>query len=182
MRFLKTLTINRRAIFDPRLHVDINNGVVMETPFSLTLPKGGTADTPSSLLRTNGMIRYNTDTDEVQVYQANNWRTLRFKESTGITQQTMAVGDAVNTVFGPLSPQPPTTVQSGATWGGQNLIVVVGNVFQVSTSNYVVIDGASITIGPDALGPYTSGQKYIQFTSAPPGLATPVIVLHGFDQ
>jgi hypothetical protein len=65
----------------------------------------------------------------------------------------------------------------------KNIIVIVGNVFQVSVTNYVVIDGANITIAAgSAPGPYTSGQKYIQFTSSVPGASTPVVVLSGFDQ
>ena len=181
MRFLKTQTINRRAIYDSRLAVDVNNTVTMATSLSMILPySSGVVSAP-----VKGQMRYNSVSNEVEVYQGNGsstWRALRYKESVGITQQTMAVGDGVNTVFGPLSPQPPTVVQSDATWGPQNLIVIVGNVFQISTTNYEVVDGASIVIGPSALGPYTSGQKYIQFTSSVPGLATPVVVLHGFDK
>ena len=70
--------------------------------------------------------------------------------------------------FIPLNPIPPAVVQSGATWGGQNLIVIVGNVFQVFNTNYTITN-------PGA------GVYNIQFnTAAPNGQA--VSVLHGFDK
>jgi hypothetical protein len=177
MRFLKTLSLNRRAIYDDRLAVDTANGVVMNTPNNLLMPKGATGDRPDAPL--TGMIRYNTSTNEVEVYQgvggSATWRSLRFKESSEIVQQAF-IGDAETTVFGPLDPQPPTIVASGATWTGANLIVIVGNVFQTWNTNYLIVDGA------DTVPQLITGQKYIQFTSAPPGLATPIVILHGFDQ
>jgi hypothetical protein len=177
MRFLKTLSLNRRAIYDDRLAIDTANGVVMNTPNNLLMPKGATGDRPIS--PSTGMIRYNTSTNEVEVYQgvggSATWRSLRFKESTEIIQQAF-IGDAETVVFGPLDPQPPTIVASGATWTGANLIVVVGNVFQTWNTNYLIVDGA------DTSPQLITGQKYIQFTSAPPGLSTPIVILHGFDQ
>jgi hypothetical protein len=177
MRFLKTLSLNRRAIYDDRLAVDTANGVVMNTPNNLLMPKGATGDRPGAPL--TGMIRYNTTNNEVEVYQgvggSATWRSLRFKESTEIIQQAF-IGDAETVVFGPLDPQPPTIVASGATWTGANLIVVVGNVFQTWNTNYLIVDGA------DTSPQLITGQKYIQFTSAPPGLSTPIVILHGFDQ
>jgi hypothetical protein len=176
MRFLKTLTLNRRAIYDDRLAIDITDGIVMNTPNSLLLPKGNNStDRPASPV--TGMIRYNTTSNDVEVYQGSSatWRSIRYKESTGITQQTFT-GDGVGVNFGPLNPQPPTTVESGKTWTGANLLVIVGNVFQTHNTNYLIVDGA--TLG----SPYISGQKYIQFTSSVPGLSTPIVILHGFDQ
>jgi hypothetical protein len=147
----------------------------------MTLPKSS-----SVVAGVEGMIRYNTSTHQVEVFQGNAgsstaaWRTLRFKEATQITKETFT-GDGVNAVF-PLSTQPPTTVESGATWGDDNLIVIVGGVYQIGFTNYEVVLGETITIGPTALGPYTTGQYYIKFTSSSPGLDTLITVLHGFDQ
>jgi hypothetical protein len=173
MRFLKTLSLNRRAIYDDRLAVDTANGVVMNTPNNLLMPKGATEDRPGTPL--TGMIRYNTSTNNVEVYQgiggSATWRSLRFKESTSITQQTLGVGDAVETIFGPLNPAPPSVVASGITWGGQNLIVVVENVIQLHTTNYVVV------LDPVGRDP----GYYLEFGSPVP-LAKPITVLHGFDQ
>lgn len=173
MRFLKTLSLNRRAIHDDRLAVDTANGVIMNTPNNLLMPKGDTDNRPAS--PSTGMIRYNTTNDEVEVYQgiggSATWRSLRFKESTGITQQTLGTGDAIETIFGPLNPAPPSVVQSGETWGGQNLIVVVENVIQLHTTNYVIVQDPA---GKDP-------GYYLEFGSAVP-LGKPVTVLHGFDR
>ena len=185
MRFLKTLTLNRRAVYDSRVALTTENNFTLADSLSMVLPKSDASISSPTV----GQVRYNTTLDEVEVYQgiggAAMWRSLRFKEPSAITQQAIGTGDGTNTVFGPLSPQ-PVIGESGITWDvtqhAKQLIVVVGNVFQISGTNYIVIDGADIIIGAGAAGPYTTGQKYIQFTSAVPGLATPVVVLHGFDQ
>jgi hypothetical protein len=141
----------------------------MSTTNNLLLPKGSTANRPVAPL--DGMIRYNTTLGEVELYQVSTWRSLRFKESTQITQQSLGNGDYVETYFGPLNPAPPTTVQSGTTWGGQNLLVIVENVIQVFNTNYTIVQNPSGK---------TSGY-YIFFSSAVP-TAKPVTVLHGFDK
>ena len=145
MRYLRKQVLNRRAPWDQRLSVDINNAVVMTTTNNLTLPSGTTAQRP--VLPVNGMMRYNTDIvtgGELEVYQAGTWRSLRFKESNQITQQSLGAGDGTNLYFGPLSPAPPTTVQSNTTWGGQNVLVIVENVLQLSTTNYTIVQNPTI--------------------------------------
>ena len=188
MRILKTLTLNRRAIYDSRVALDTANTFTVADSTAMILPK---SDSSLTSVQTEGMIRYNTSTHDVEVYQGTGgsatWRSLRYREPNGIVVQNAGTGNGVNTVF-PLSPQPATTAANGVTWNvtqmAKNIIVIVGNVIQIAGTNYDVIDGADITIGPSALGPYTSGQKYIQFTSYVPGVATPevVTVLHRFDQ
>lgn len=145
MRYLRQQNINRRAPYDQRLYVDMTNSVVMTTTNNMLMPKGTTAERPVSPV--NGMIRYNTTLDEVEIYQATTWRSLRFKESVGIVQQTIGIGNAVETVFGPLNPAPPAYIQSGGTWGGQNLIVVVENVLQLSTTNYEILQNPGRATG-----------------------------------
>jgi hypothetical protein len=179
MRFLKRQTINRRQLKSTTVYSDITDANVYINPRnsgSLVLPSGTDAQQPGKPGATspiNGMMRYNTDTNEVQVYQSNTWRSLRFKESTGITQQTLGIGDASEVTFGPLNPAPPTTVQSGASWGGQNLLVIVENVLQVHTTNYTITQAPSN--GKSGIG------YWVTFSSAVP-LGKPVIVLIGFDQ
>lgn len=146
MRYLRKQVINRRAPYDQRLEVDINNNVVMSTPAGLQLPAGPTSSQPivsarygtSNVGDLSGMIRYNTQTSQFEGNQAGEWRAFRFKESTGITQQNIGAGDGNEVYFGPLNPAPPTLVQSGTTWGAQNLLVIVENVIQVSGTNYEV--------------------------------------------
>jgi len=180
MRYLRQQNINRRAPYDQRLYVDMTNSIVMTTTNNMLMPVGTTVQRPVSPV--DGMIRYNSDITtggEVEVFQNGIWRSLRFKESTQITKQSFT-GDGVTSVFGPLSPQPPTVIQSGATWSGDNLIVIVGGVYQVYNTNYLIEQGTALgapyDTGPDA------SKFYIHFTSASPGGTTPITILSGFDQ
>lgn len=144
MKFLKRSQLNSRNVKDNGVAIDINRQVIFNSPNSMLIPKGATADRPLS--PTNGHMRYNTDTNQLESYQGGSWRNLRFKESGGITQQTLGPGDYVETTFGPLIPAPPATSASGTTWGGQNLIVLVENVFQISNTNYIIVQNpANIT-------------------------------------
>jgi hypothetical protein len=197
MRYFNRQTLNRRTANSQTLYVDtdqqnfyvnVNNNTLINSKFAvdmhtnvsnLHLPKGATSDRPVS--PATGMIRYNTTTNEVEVYQGSSatWRAIRYKESTGITRETYT-GDGSTTVFGPLSIQPPSVVQTGTTWTGDNLIVIVGNVYQTWTANYLIKTGNDIGTPFDA--PPDNTQYYIQFTSASPGLSTPIVILHGFDQ
>jgi len=96
---------------------------------SMRLPKGATADRPQTSLAQSGMVRYNTTSDPtanpsttslgLEVYHDGAWRTVRFKGASTITKQTLSpVGNAVETVFGPLTYVPATA---------DNIIVLVEN-------------------------------------------------------
>jgi hypothetical protein len=152
MRFLKTLTLNRRAIYDDRLAIDTSNGVVMNTDNNLLIPKGTTAERPTSPV--NGMVRYNTDLNtpygEFEVYQGSSWRVVRFKESTGVTLQDAGTGNDVWTTFGPLTPDPfDNAYQASVTWNAtqiaKNLTVIVENVYQIGTVNFEVVQNPTTT-------------------------------------
>lgn len=178
MRFLKTLTLNRRAVYDSRVALTTSNTFTLADSQSMVLPKSNT----SVASPTVGQMRYNTTTDQVEVYQGigggATWRSLRFKESTQINRDNYT-GDGASTVFGPLTYQPPSVVQSGATWTGNNLIVIIGNVFQVENTNYLIRLGSALGAPYDT--PPNDTKYYIQFTSATPGLSTPIVILSGFD-
>lgn len=180
MRFLKRQTINRRQLRDTTVYSDVAGANVYINPRnsgSMVLPMGTTAQTPASPV--NGMMRYNVDIvsgGEVQVYQNGNWRSLRFKESTGITQQSLGYGDSVTTVFGPLNPAPPSVVQSGTSWSGANLIVVVENVIQLFNTNYVISQNPSIggvTYTPKVTGAQSSGATTLYFSTS---VVTPYLI------
>jgi hypothetical protein len=187
MRFLKTLTLNRRAIYDDRLAIDTASGVVMNTPNNLLIPKGGTADRPTSPV--NGMIRYNTELNEIpgfpgtyygefEVYQGSSWRILRFQEPNAISLQTLGPGDDSTVTFGPLNPDPFTyTAKSGVSWDAaqiaKNLVVLVENVFQIGTVNFNIIQLLT--------GPGSTPETYIQFGTPVPTTKY-VYILHKFDQ
>jgi len=181
MRFLKRKNLNFRNVKDNNVAVEITGEVKLDNTNVMLMPNGPTANRPGEIgaataTPVNGHMRYNTDTAEVEIYQANAWRTIRFKESTGITQQTAGTGDDTETKFGPLNPAPPTTVESGETWGGQNLIVLVENVFQIHTTNYTIEQNP--VAGPGA--PYAAGYYIVFDNPVPTGKA--VTVLHGFDR
>ena len=179
MRFLKTLTLNRRAIYDSRVALTTSNDLTLADSRTMVLPKSSSSVSSPTV----GQMRYNTSTDQVEVYQGvgggATWRSLRFKEATQISRENYT-GDGATSVFGPLTYQPPTVVESGSTWTGNNLIVIVGNVFQVENTNYLIQTGTTIG-APYDTGPNAS-TYYIKFTSASPGLSTPIVILHGFDQ
>jgi hypothetical protein len=149
MRYLKQQNINRRTANHASVYVDYTDTNVVLSPLNLgsvILPSGTSSQRPLSPI--NGMMRYNTNVStggEVEVYQNGVWRSLRFKESTGITQQNLGAGDDINTIFGPLSPQPPSVVASNSSWGGQNLIVVVENVIQLNNINYTVVQNPTFS-------------------------------------
>jgi hypothetical protein len=179
MRFLKTLTLNRRAIYDDRLAINTASEVVMNTPTNLLLPKGNTAALPVSPV--DGMIRYNSQTGQFQGRQAGAWRDFRFKESTNIVFQTnLAVGDDVETDFGPLSPDPFVySSESGVTWDAaqiaQNILVINETIWQVpgAGKDYIIVQKPT--------GPAGANETYIRFT-IPIATGRPVYVVHNIGQ
>lgn len=144
MRYLKRQTLDRRSANNTSLYTDSERINVYLEPVgtgSVVVPKGNNATKPSGV---TGMIRYNTDTNQFEGYQSGAWRTFRFKESTAITQQNLGAGNGTEVYFGPLNPTPPATVQSGGTWGGQNILVIVENVLQLNTTNYTVVQNPTL--------------------------------------
>lgn len=173
MRYLQRQLLNRRQVIDYGIAVGIGGDVVINSTNNMLLPKGTTSERP--VTPENGMVRFNTTTSEVEVYQGSSWRSLRFKEATGIVLQNLGVGDGSSTIFGPLS-NIPTSAESGVTWDvtqiAINLIVLVENVIQIANTNYTVVQNPG--------GPYSAGY-YIQFTG--PSIANKsIIVLNGFDR
>jgi hypothetical protein len=177
MRLLKAQNTNQRSIIGKGVKYDIDDQVIVDSNNVMLVPKGTTAQRPTS--PNNGHLRYNTTDNQFEAYQNSEWRELRFKEPNqdpGITQQNLGNGDATETVFGPLaSGDADYPVPAAA----QNVLVFVENVFQISTTNYTLEQSVSGNLtGPNS--PYADGW-YIKFTSAP-DLAKPITVLHNFDK
>jgi len=152
MRFLKRQTLDRRTANNTSLYSDAARANVYVSPVgagSLVLPNGTTAQQPAS--PSTGMMRYNTTTSEVEVYQSSAWRSLRYKEPGLITQQSLGAGDGLTVYFGPLNPAPATTAQSGMTWStaqmATNMLVIVDNVLQLSGTNYSVTQNPTLIAG-----------------------------------
>ena len=167
MKFLKKLQLAKKNLTDDRIAVDANSLVYFESTNAMKLPIGTTNQQPGQSENTvtspaNGMVRYNSSTNQLEAYQNSAWRNVRFKEATTITQQSAGTGDGTETKFGPLSPIPTAA---------QNVLVLVENVMQIATTNYTLVQNP---------GGYAAGY-YISFTSAVP-VGKPVTVLHGFDQ
>jgi hypothetical protein len=157
MRFLKQLQLNKRDVKDQRVSALGNGEILLKSTHSLQLPSGnGSTNRPGS--PTAGMIRYNTTSANVEVYQGSSWRSLRYAESQSITQQNLGAGDDSTVYFGPLSVT-PSLIASGQTWGGQNVLVIVENVIQLNSTNYTVVQatsGTPITVGAETYTPKLS--------------------------
>jgi hypothetical protein len=158
MRFLKTQTLNRRALYDSRVALDTSNNFTVADSTVMTLSKSSSSITSPI----TGMLRYNTSTNEVEVYQGSSatWRAIRYKEPGKVTQQNLGAGNGTEVYFGPISPSPGayTSTASGMTWDvaqmAKNMLVVVENVLQLSAINYTVVQNP--TIGAEIYSPVTS--------------------------
>ena len=184
MRLLKAQNTNLRSIVGKGVKYGIDDLVTVDSTNSMIVPKGTNAQMPSS--NVNGMIRYNTDDNQFEVYQNGAWREIRFKEPNqdpGIVWQNIGTGDASETVFGELNsgdtdfPYPESA---------NNIIVLIENVIQIPTTNYTIHQTAEITTGGAEEGPnapYTASDTgwWIKFTSAVP-LGKPVTIIHNLDK
>jgi len=150
MKFLKKSQLNFRNVKDDSIAVQISNEITLDSPNAVRVPKGTTTQRPGDPIgsinsASLGQLRYNTTANELEVYQGAGgraaWRSLRYKESTQITQQDLGTGDDEEYIFGPLNPAPPTTdlVDDKSTWSGANLLVFVENVMQLHTTNYEIL-------------------------------------------
>jgi len=153
MRFLKQKTLSKYSPSDQTLFANHYGRAVMEITGGLRLPKGTTAQRPNlSGVRTtggaNGFMRYNTTTNSIEAYVDGVWEVVRAPGATAITKQTLGPGNEVETTFGPLTKIPNSE---------NNILVFVENVFQISDTNYNLVD--------NYLG---SGNTYIVFTSSVP--------------
>lgn len=191
MRFIKQSQLNFRNVKDYSVVVETDGRVTMDGIISLQLPSGtgdpvelpGTDLNQRPVSAVNGMIRYNTygpDGGELEAYQAGSWRPIRFKEPTRVILDYLGTGDDVETIFGPLDPDPflYPTIESGTTWDSTqialNLVVFVENVQQLGTINFDVIQQPT---GIDGLN-----ETYIDFGLTPVPLGKQVHVLHRFDR
>jgi len=148
MRFLRRQTLNRRAVYDNSLYLDTNNNIVMGTSNTLVLPSGTTSGTsPRPYIPVAGMIRYNTTTSNIEVYQGSSWRALRYAESGPIVQQNLGAGDSATVYFGPLNSlyNPANVSSNNSNFAGQNILVVVENVLQLAGSNYTVVQNPTLS-------------------------------------
>jgi len=134
MRFLKRQNTNNKNTLGKGVIFDINDQVILDSSNVLLVPKGTTAERPLS--PENGHFRYNTTTEEFEAYQDSQWRKVRYKEPRTIVQQTLNGAAGLETVFGPLDNQ---DLDFSAPDSAQSMIVLIENVFQISTTNYNLV-------------------------------------------
>ena len=186
MRLIKRQTTNQRSITGKGVQYDINDLVTVDSNNSMIVPRGVLGERPSSFV--NGMVRYNTTDDQLEVFQNGAWREVRFKEPNqdpGIVWQNLGVGNiaADETIFGELQSN-DTDFPVPAT--ANNIIVMIENVVQIPTTNYTIHQTAAITSGGAEEGPnhpYTASGTgwWIKFTSPVP-TGKPVTVIHNLDK
>ena len=186
MRFLKTLTLNRRAIYDDRLAINTDSEVIMKTTAAMLVPHGTTGERTSD---TNGMIRYNATTKEFEGYQGGvagqtsggQWRPFRFKEPNGVILQDVgpAAGPTdTQTVFGPLKPNPynylthqsdidTNSVLYPLGWGAEqmakNILVITETIVQLGGVNFDIVSTPTNTTGTGEeilAGAFVNGTVY----------------------
>lgn len=145
MRLLKAQNTNLRNIYGKGVKYDVNDQVIMDSTNTVLVPKGTTAERPSSPI--NGHMRYNTDDDRFEIYEQLAWYGVRLaapSTSAPIHQQNLGNGDGVITLFGPLDSQDTNPLYT-APAAAQNVLVLVENVFQISTTNYTLEQNPSST-------------------------------------
>lgn len=132
----------------------LKNDRIKTAGYAAVLPFGPTSLRPTTPVP--GEVRFNTDTNLVEVYYSGQWNTLTREGPVTITKDTFT-GDNFSTQF--------TMTKNYSPGDETKVIAVVGNIFQ------------NPGVAFNFPGPGSSSQ--IVFTSAPPFGQT-VIVLHGF--
>ena len=154
MRYIKAQSTNARGIYGKDdIRRDVNGQIVLDSTDMMMVPKGTLAQRTTTA--SNGHLRYNTDSNVFEVYQNGSWAPLRRFEPASIVQQALGNGDTYNPA--PLA--------------AQNIIVLIENVFQLATTNYVLEQNP---------GGYAAGWYVVFGTAVPTG--KPVTVLHNYDK
>jgi hypothetical protein len=175
MKYLKTGKLSDYGT-SGQFTVNPYGRIITNSTNSLKLPTGTTAQRPQTELSSNGMIRYNTNLNVLESYMNGGWEIVKKPASVAIVKQTIA-GFNAETYYGPLT-QVPANID--------NLVVLVDNVLQISTTNFVLETdpaGTSPSRGDD---PYPVG-TYIRFTGDTPSTfefvptGIDITILYGFE-
>jgi hypothetical protein len=106
------------------------------------------------------------------------WEIVKAPSSTAISRSNLGPGDAVERFFGPLN----STFTNSFTASGDNIIVLVENVFQIWVTNFNIVQNPAGT--PDAAfyegaSTYPTGY-YLEFNDPVP-IGKMVTVYYGFS-
>lgn len=136
MRFVKRLNLDRQNPTDDTWAVEIDGRIQTDSSAQMQLPAGSTGQRVEPY--SNGQIRYNKDVNEIEAYINGQWELLRTRRQANIQFQTIASGNYVNTIYGPLSyrqdPNKP-----------QNVFIFVENVYQIPSVNYNLVNDPVVT-------------------------------------
>jgi hypothetical protein len=177
MKYLKSGNINRYSSSNQGFTINPFGRISTNSTNSLKIPTGLESQRPGSEVLSNGLIRYNTSADVLEVYmgvgaeEGPRWEPLKKLPERVITKQTIP-GDFNEPYYGPLEVLPANI---------DNLFVFVDNIYQRSTENFTLV------LNPSGLSPTRENQPYpagvyIQFTgneNVPTGID--VTVLFGFE-
>ena len=139
MRYLKKQTTNQSSLNGRGIKYSAQELATIDSVSALLLPKGTTGNRPTAV---EGMIRYNTTTQNFEAYEANpafgtpGWKKFRTDEPKIIHVQTLGNGDNVESLFGPLDANDPVTPVPSAP---AQVLCMVENVLQIPVTNYEFI-------------------------------------------
>ena len=172
MKFLKTKNISQFSINDRALiYYPAGNGpgnrVVVNANGGMMLPKGTTAQRPQLTgvrqpTDANGTIRYNTSNTSIEAYIGGSWVTVSTSLASAVVKQTLGPGDGTSTIVGPLN----STFAPSYAASADNILVLVENVMQISTTNFTVNQNPSSTgtgaeINATSLSSANNGTSYV---------------------
>jgi hypothetical protein len=139
MRYLKKQNTNTTILNGRGIIYDAAELATIESTSALLLPKGTTGGRPTAV---EGMIRYNTTTQNFEAYEANiafgtpGWKKFRTDEPKLIHAQNLGNGDNVESLFGPLD---ANDAQTPVPIAPAQVLCMVENVLQIPTTNYIFI-------------------------------------------
>jgi len=162
MKFLKTQNTSKFLLKDNQFKGNPFGRYTMDGTGGLRLPKGTTAQRPqlSSVEMpngANGMIRYNTSNNTLECFIAGYWETVASPSATAILKETYGPGDYIEEYFGPLPAAYELEFLPSAGGSLDNIIVLVENVWQISTTNYTLVQNPAGNSSPTG---YLGGVAY----------------------
>jgi hypothetical protein len=140
MRYIKKQNTNTSIFNGKGIIMDANYLVTVDSESALLLPKGATGARPATSVE--GMMRYNTTTQNFEAYEANpsvgtpSWKRFRTDEPKLIHAQNLGNGDNFERLFGPLDANDATTPTPSAP---AQVLCMIENVLQIPTTNYIFI-------------------------------------------
>ena len=119
----------------------------------VVIPSGPASDRPSTGIPIFGSFRFNTTVGNLEVFDGTQWQYLAVTGLTNVEVDTFT-GDGSTAVFGSMT---------NAVDNETDILVFVGGVYQIPSTNYTV-----------------NGSYDITFTAAPPN-NVPVNIIHNLN-